>query len=57
MLDTIGTLLTRPKTDTEKLSEPNETTIEAIIEGRRIATDPTSQEYTNVEDLKKVLEV
>lgn len=38
-----------------KLPEPNETTVEAIIEGRRIAADPNSKRYSNMEDFKKDL--
>lgn len=32
-------------------------TINAIEEGRRIALDPTIDGYSNIEDLKKALEV
>lgn len=40
-----------------KLPEPNETTVEAILEGRLIAADSTSKSYSNMEDLKKALEI
>lgn len=40
-----------------KLSEPNETTVEAIIEGRMIAADPESKRYSTMEDFKRDLEI
>ncbi len=40
-----------------KLDTPNEATIAAIEEGRRIASDPKSKGYTTMEELKAALEV
>ncbi len=40
-----------------KLDVPNQLTIEAIEEGRRIALDPSVEGYKNMEDLRKALEV
>ncbi len=40
-----------------KLNEPNEITIKAIEEGRKIALDPNVQGYNNIDDLKKALEI
>lgn len=40
-----------------KLSVPNETTKLAIEEGREIAKDPNIKGYTNMEDLKKSLDL
>lgn len=40
-----------------KLPELNETTVEAIIEGRKIAADPNSKKYSNMEDIKESLEI
>ena len=40
-----------------KLEVPNDTTIAAIEEGRRIASDPSVKGYRNMEDLKAVLEL
>ena len=39
-----------------KLDIPNETTIAAIEEGRRIASDPKSKGYSTMEELKAALE-
>lgn len=39
-----------------KLDIPNETTIAAIEEGRRIASDPKSKGYSTMEELKTALE-
>lgn len=39
-----------------KLNIPNDTTVAAIEEGRRIARDPSVRGYTNMEDLKAALE-
>lgn len=39
-----------------KLNVPNDTTLAAIEEGRRIARDPSVRGYTNIEDLKAALE-
>ena len=40
-----------------KLNVPNEVTIEAIEEGRRIAKDKNVKAYDNIEDLRTDLEV
>ena len=40
-----------------KLEVQNDTTIAAIEEGRRIASDPSVKGYRNMEDLKAVLEL
>lgn len=39
-----------------RLDIPNNTTIAAIEEGRRIATDKSVKGYSNIEDLKEALE-
>ena len=40
-----------------KLDLPNATTVAAIEEGRRIASDGSVKAYTNIDDLKAALEV
>lgn len=40
-----------------KLEVPNDTTIKAIEEGKRIARDSNVKGYSNIDDLRKVLEV
>ena len=40
-----------------KLDVPNDVTVVAIEEGRRIASDKSVKGYTNIEDLKAALEV
>lgn len=40
-----------------KLDLPNETTIAAIEEGRRLARDPSAPRYSTIEELKAALEV
>ena len=40
-----------------KLDVPNEITVAAIEEGRRIASDDSVKGYTTIEDLKAALEV
>lgn len=40
-----------------KLDTPNSLTIAAIEEGRKIAYDDTVKGYSNIDDLKKALEV
>ncbi|WP_077368370.1 type II toxin-antitoxin system RelB/DinJ family antitoxin [Anaerosalibacter sp. Marseille-P3206] len=40
-----------------KLDTPNSLTIRAIEEGRKIAYDDTVKGYSNIDDLKKALEV
>lgn len=40
-----------------RLSEPNEDTIKAIIEGRRLADDPKAKKYSSIDDLRRALEV
>lgn len=40
-----------------KLDTLNRTTISAIEEGRRIACDNSIESYTNINDLKKALEI
>ena len=39
------------------LNEPNQTTIEAIEEGRRIARDPNVKGYHSIDELKVALDV
>lgn len=40
-----------------KLNQPNEETIKAIEEGRKIAKDKNIRSYDNIDDLRKALEV
>lgn len=40
-----------------KIEEPNKTTIAAIEEGRRIASDPTVKGYHSIDELREALEV
>ena len=40
-----------------KLSVPNETTISAIEEGRKIAHDKSTKGYTNIDELRAELDV
>ena len=40
-----------------KLDVPNETTIEAINEGRRMTADPSAPRYSDMESLKKALDI
>ncbi|WP_019214515.1 type II toxin-antitoxin system RelB/DinJ family antitoxin [Fenollaria massiliensis] len=40
-----------------KLEAPNKETLEAIEEGRRLAMDPSTPLYDNMEDLRRALEV
>lgn len=40
-----------------KLDVPNKETLEAIEEGRRMAMDPSTPLYDNMEDLRRALEV
>ena len=40
-----------------KLNQPNEETIKAIEEGRRIARDKNVRSYDNIDELRKALEV
>ena len=40
-----------------KLEMPNETTVKAIEEGRKLMADPNSPRYSSIESLKKALEV
>lgn len=40
-----------------KLDVPNDTTVAAIEEGRRIMADPTAPRYSSMEELKAALEV
>lgn len=40
-----------------KLNVPNDETIKAIEEGRRIAKDKNAKSYDNIDDLRKDLEV
>ncbi len=40
-----------------QLEKQNETTLKAIEEGRKIAKDDIVKGYTNIEDLKKALEI
>ena len=39
-----------------KLDQPNQTTIAAIEEGRKLAADPKAKKYSNMEELKSALE-
>ena len=39
-----------------KLDVPNETTIAAIEEGRKMASDPSSPRYFNIDELRDALE-
>ena len=39
-----------------KLDVPNETTIAAIEVGRRMASDPSSPRYSNIDELRDALE-
>ncbi|WDC80032.1 type II toxin-antitoxin system RelB/DinJ family antitoxin [Ligilactobacillus ruminis] len=39
-----------------KLDVPNETTIAAIEEGRKMASDPSSPRYSNIDELSDALE-
>lgn len=40
-----------------KLDTPNQTTAQAIEEGRRIAADSSVKGYTSMDDLKKALDL
>lgn len=40
-----------------KLEVPNNTTVAAIEEGRKLMEDPSAPKYSNMEALKKALEV
>ena len=40
-----------------KLEAPNKETLEEIEEGRRLARDPSTPLYDNMEDLRRALEV
>ncbi len=40
-----------------KLDVPNDTTVAAIEEGRRLMADPTAPRYSSMTDLKAALEV
>lgn len=40
-----------------KLEEPNDVTIAAIDEGKRIASDPNIKGYTNMDELKAALKL
>ena len=39
-----------------KLDVPNETTIAAIEEGRKMASDPSSPRYSSIDELRDALE-
>lgn len=39
-----------------KLDVPNETTIVAIEKGRKMASDPSSPRYSNIDELRDALE-
>ena len=39
-----------------KLEVPNESTVSAIEEGRRIISDPTAPKYSDMDSLKAALE-
>ena len=40
-----------------KLEMPNETTVKAIEEGRKLMADPNAPRYSSIESLKEALEV
>lgn len=40
-----------------KLSKPNDTTLETIEEGRKIAYDKTAKGYSNMDDLRSALDI
>ena len=40
-----------------KLDIPNEATVNAIEEGRRIAFDKSAESYSNIDELKAVLDI
>lgn len=40
-----------------KLDIPNEATVNAIEEGRRIASDKSVESYSNIDDLKAALDI
>lgn len=40
-----------------KNHEPNQTTIEAIEEGRRIMSDPNTPKYSSIDELKAALDI
>ena len=40
-----------------KLDVPNDTTVVAIEEGRKLMVDPTAPRYSSMDDLKAALEV
>ena len=40
----------------QETKQPNKTTIDAIIEGRKIAKDPNAKGYHTVNEMKKALE-
>ncbi len=40
-----------------KLEMPNDITISAIEEGRRLADDPSAPRYSNMDDLKAALDI
>ena len=40
-----------------KLDIPNETTLEAIKEGKKLINDPKTKRYSNLEDLKADLDI
>ena len=40
-----------------KLDVPNDTTVAAIEEGRKLMADPTAPKYSSMDDLKAALEV
>lgn len=40
-----------------KNHEPNQTTIEAIEEERRMMTDPTTLKYSSIDELKAALDI
>ena len=39
------------------LDTPNKTTIEAIEEGRRMMSDPTTPKYSSIDELKAALDI
>ena len=40
-----------------KLDIPNEATVNAIEEGRRIASDKSTESYSNIDELKAALDI
>ena len=39
------------------MKNPNQTTIEAIEEGKKMMSDPTTPKYSSIDDLKAALDL